>query len=223
MRPIASDQSQSFFALNEVFGTKGQVRLLRILTTETNGSFASPEVAARAGMTPSGVRKALRRLAEAGVVEKVGTGKSTRYVLRRGSGLAEEIIRLFELERESIDPGWARGRRPRTPSPPDPIGDYDPESSIFNDALVSMLEEDLSLIKRAREKIREKLENRHPGNGHDDWEWRKVLDTYPLPRLLHFLESKSPRAVRLRKTSPFPEVMSEKEKARLGELIERTH
>ena len=165
----------------------------------------------------------MRRLAEAGVVEKVGTGKSTRYVLRRGSGLADEIIRLFELERESIDPGWAGGLRPRTPSSPAPIREYDPESSTFNDALVSMLEEDLSLIKRAREKVREKLENRHPGNGHDDWEWRKVLDTYPLPRLLHFLESESPRAVRLRKTSPFPEVMSEKERARLGELIERTH
>jgi len=223
MPPIASAQSQNFFALNEVFGTKGQVRLLRILTTETNGSFASPEVAARAGMTQSGVRKALRRLAEAGVVEKVGTGKTTRYALRRGSGLADEIIRLFEIERKSIDPGWARARRPRTSSSPDPIGEYAPESSTFNDALVSMLEEDLSLIKRAREKVREKLENRHPGNGHDDWEWRKVLDTYPLPRLLHFLESESPRAVRLRKTSPFPEVMSEEEKARLGDLIERPH
>jgi len=102
-------------------------------------------------------------------------------------------------------------------------GDLDPESSEFNDALVSLLEQDLSLIKRAREKVLEKLENRHPGNGHDDWEWRKVLDTYPLPRLLHFLESDSPRALRLRRSSPFPEVMSERERERLGELIERTH
>lgn len=223
MRPIASDQSRSFFALNEVFGTKGQVRLLRVLTTETKGSFAPPEVAVRAGMTLSAARKALRRLAEVGVVEKVGTGESTRYVLNRGSGLADEIVRLFELERERIDPGWARGRRPKASSTPKPHRDLDPEAPHFNDALVSMLEEDLSLIKRAREKIREKLENRHPGNGHDDWEWRKILDTYPLPRLLHFLESESPRAVRLRKTSPFPEVMSERERERLGELIERIH
>jgi len=108
MRPIASDQSYTGLALNEVFGTKGQVRLLRILTTETNGSIASPEVAARAGMTPSGARKALRRLAQAGVVEKVGTGKSTRYVLRREGRLADEIVRLFESERESGAP--FRGR-----------------------------------------------------------------------------------------------------------------
>jgi len=238
MRPIASDQSYTGLALNEVFGTKGQVRLLRILTTETNGSIASPEVAARAGMTPSAARKALRRLAQAGVVEKVGTGKSTRYVLRREGKLADEIVRLFELERESVDPGWARERRSAASHSPRQgngggegngngssmsIGDLDPESSQFNDALVSLLEEDLSLIKRAREKVLEKLENRHAGNGHDDWEWRKVLDTYPLPRLLHFLESDSPRAVRLRRSSPFPEVMSERERERLGQLIERTH
>ena len=242
MRPIASDQSYTGLALNEVFGTKGQVRLLRILTTETNGSIASLEVAARAGMTPSGARKALRRLAQAGVVEKVGAGKSTRYVLRREGKLADEIVRLFESERESVEPGWARERRSAAASFPKRENDgvegngnangngasmsnedLDPVSSEFNDALVSLLEEDLSLIKRAREKVLVKLVNRHPGNGHDDWEWRKVLDTYPLPRHLHFLESDSPRALRLRRSSPFPEVMSERERERLGELIERTH
>ena len=79
------------------------------------------------------------------------------------------------------------------------------------------------MLNRAREKVLEKLEYREPGNGHDLWEWRKVFDTYPLPRLLHFLESDSPRAVRLRRSSPFPEVMSEGERERLGELIERVH
>jgi len=238
MRPTASDQSHTVLALNEVFGTKGQVRLLRILATETKGSFASPEVATRAGMTQSGARKALRRLAQAGVVEKLGTGRATRYVLRREGKLADEIVRLFELEREGVDPGWARERRPAASASPNQgkrgwerngngssksNGDVDPESSEFHGALVSLLEEDLSLLKRAREKVMEKLENRLPGNGHDLWEWRKVFDTYPLPRLLHFLESESPRAVRLRQSSPFPEVMSERERERLGELIERPH
>ena len=240
MRPIASDQSQTVLALNEVLGTKGQVRLLRVIATETNGSFASPEVATRAGMTLSGARKALRRLVAAGVVEKVGTGKATRYVLCREGKLADEIVRLFQLERESVDPGWARDPRPEPSPSPIPIrgtgaeetngkhlskpnGKVNPKSPEFHGALLSLLEEDLSLLKRAREKVMEKLENRLPGNGHDLWEWRKVFDTYPLPRLLHFLESESPRAVRLRQSSPFPEVMSERERERLGELIERPH
>ncbi len=118
MRPIASDPSHTGFALNEVFGTTGQVRLLRILTTEANGSVTSPEVAARAGLTPSGARKALRRLVDAGVVERVGAGKATRYKLMSEGRLTEEITRLFDLERESVDPGWARKRGPAaSPSP----------------------------------------------------------------------------------------------------------
>jgi DNA-binding Lrp family transcriptional regulator len=246
MRPIASDPSHTGLALNEVFGTKGQVRLLRILTTESDGPVTFPEVATRTGMTPSGARKALGRLAKAGVVKKVGIGKATRYALHTEGELTHEIVRLFELERAALDPEWIRGRPERAqgavagngnggngkpkgngvdegavPSA-NPV-ELDPESPEFQDGLVALLEENLSLINRAREKILEKLEHRHPNNGHDDWEWRKILDTYPLPRLLHFLESNSPRAQRLRKSSPFPEVMSEREKARLSQLVERVH
>ncbi len=54
MRPNAPDPARSPLSLNEVFGSKGQVRLLRILATETDGFVASPEVAARAGLTRSG-------------------------------------------------------------------------------------------------------------------------------------------------------------------------
>jgi len=242
MHPIAADQSQSGLALNEVFGSNGQLHLLRILATETDGSVASSEVAARAGMTPSGARKALRRLTRAGLVVKVGTGRSTRYVLRREGELAEKLILLFELERESVDPGWGRTRSRREPErawngngngngEPKPNGnrtssptlDLDPKSPEFHGALVTLLVEDLSLINRAREKVLEKLANRHPGNGHDDWEWRKIFDTYPLPKLLHFLESDSPRAVRLRKSSPFPDVITDKERERIGELVGRVH
>jgi hypothetical protein len=195
-------------------------------------------------MTPSGARKALRRLARAGVVKKIGRGKATRYVLSREGALAQEIARLFEMERQNAEPGWTPDSvDPSPPSHAAPINgkkrpdssleqpgtggrkapELDPVSSEFQLALVSMLEEDLSLIRRAMEKVSEKLEHRHPGNGHDDWEWRKILDTYPLPRLLSFLGSDSPRATRLRKSSPFPEVMSEQEKERLGRLVERVH
>jgi DNA-binding MarR family transcriptional regulator len=284
MRPVGSDQSQASLTLNDVFGTRGQIQLLRILATETEGSIASPEVAARTGMTTSGVRKALRRLAQAGVVEKLGTGKSTRYVLRREGELAEEIVRLFELERGSVAPGGDRTERgtgspseqgngngtakgnggrdgnggfsardgagghdvsaetpfgplsAKTPGdgaadvdtsedngPSTPARELSPGSPEFHGALVALLEEELSLIRRARENVLEKLEQRDPGNGHDLWEWRKILDTYPLPRLLHFLESESPRALRLRKCSPFAEVISDRERQRLSELAQRVH
>ncbi len=256
MRPTTSEPNPTGLALNEVFGTRGQVQLLRILTTETDGTISSPEVARRTGMTPSGARKALRRLVKAGVVRKVGIGKGTRYALRTDARLADEIVRLFQLEQGALDPEWIRGRpeggaaygnggrgngasdprnggngngRPDGNGTHDearasrPFVEIDPESPEFQEGLLALLEENLSLLNRARERILEKLEHRHPNNGHDDWEWWKILDTYPLPRLLHFLESDSPRAQRLRKSSPFAEVLSDREKARLEALAERVH
>ena len=93
-----------------------------------------------------------------------------------------------------------------------------PESPEFSEALVALLEENLSVLRRARENVRGRLRQPQNGNGHDLWEWQKILDTFSFPRLLHFLESDSPRAVRLRESSPFPAVLSEEEKARLAEL-----
>jgi DNA-binding Lrp family transcriptional regulator len=227
---IASDESPVEPTLDRVFGSRGQIQLLRILVTETAGSIASVEVSDRTGMTPSGARKALRRLVRAGIIRKVGSGRSTRYSLRSDGPLTGQIVRLFELERKRGESDGSPGLPAAVPTE-QAAGNgsaaghiqVDPASPDFHFALVSLLEEDLSLIRRARERVLEKLEHRHPGNGHDLWEWRKILDTYPLPRLLHFLESESPRAQRLRESSPFPEVMSGEEKERLGRILGRVH
>ena len=254
MRPIASGQSQNFLALNEVFGTRAQIRLLRFLATETEGPVAFREAAARTGMTPAGARRSLGRLADAGVVERVETGNTARYVWKREDRLANEILKLFELERGNVSLGLTRDTmgsdsergnggdgngkpngncETRVSEKPDGNGSHhgtadfrlplDPEDPFFHQGLLALLGENLSLIKRARQRVLQKLEHRHPNNGHDDWEWRKILDTYPLPKLLHFLESDSPRALRLRKSSPFAEVLSEEEKAKLKELVVRVH
>ncbi len=300
MRPIAARQSSLRFPLNEVLGTPGQVRLLRVLATEGAESIAPQEAAERTGMTESGARKALRRLERTGIVENVGDGRALRYALRREAGLADRIVRLFELEQRGSDAllqalrrvlrghstppksawvnhfleGWAdrleigvhldQGSEKSflrelshrlagleedfgvslevrlvsqgeladmdwsraVPLVGTPVADgppLNPRSSRFATALVSLLEEDLSLLKRAREHVDWELKQRHPGNGHDLWEWRKVLETYPLPRLLNFLESDSPLAVRLRQSSPFPAVLSPEELDRMGGLAREPH
>lgn len=248
MQSIASGQAPVCLALNEIFGSKGQVRLLRILALEMDGLVASNEVATRIGLTRSGARKALRRLVATGLVQKTGSGRHTRYHLNRENSLAPEIIRLFETERRASDPGWGREHSRRTSRHPRRrSGDIDgggngkgigngngneaqkaralaalpdPDSPAFHGALASLLTEELSLIRRARERILSELKGRPGSKGQDLWEWRKVLETYPLPRLLHFLESESPRAQRLRRSSPFPDVISDQEKERLAELVE---
>lgn len=229
MRPTPSDSDLYDLALAEVFATKGQVRLLRFLATEVQGSVMALDVARGIGMTRSGARKALERLSRTGLVERVDVGNTARYSFRRETALAEEIVRLFQLERQDGNRNGSRwasrnGCSKRNGDVP-PIGPegLDPSSPDLHCALVSLLEEDLSLIRRARENVLKRLEDRGPGKSHDLWEWRKVLETYPLPRLLHFLESESPRALRLRESSPFLQVMSEDERERLGGLLERAH
>jgi len=100
-------------------------------------------------------------------------------------------------------------------------GKLNPSSPEFSGALVALLEENLSVLRRAREKVRGELDQPRNGNGHELWEWQKILDTFSFPRLLNFLGSDSPRAVRLREYSPFPEILSDEEKIRLSELASR--
>jgi len=272
-------------------------------------------------MTESGARKALQRLTRTGLVERTGNGEKNQFVFYGEGALAQELTRLFQVERERgeafaqalrktisrlsnpLEIAWARdflagwtdrqevvvfcpdessvecvealkerlveverefevslevrtcsareldevnwrevvvlrGTPPGAPvayptedpqgrtsreSPFSAAGKLNPESPEFSGALVALLEENLSVLRRARENVRGRLGESRNGHSHDLWEWQKILDTFSFPRLLHFLESDSPRAVRLRETSPFPAVLSEEEKARLAELASAPH
>jgi hypothetical protein len=100
-------------------------------------------------------------------------------------------------------------------------GKLNPKSPEFSGALAALLAENLSVLRRARENVQGKLKAGANGDRPELWEWHKILDTFSLPKLLHFLESDSPRAERLRECSPFPAVLSEEERTRLEELAQR--
>jgi DNA-binding MarR family transcriptional regulator len=317
MQPTASNQSSLRCPLNEIFCSKGQIRLLRVLATETTKPIPPSEVATRAGMTESGARKGLQRLLRTGLVARTEDEKGSRFALNRESLLAREVARLFEVERDwgntlvqtlkrtlrrlpnpptvawvrdcqtgrpdsrevavywegAFQPVWLEELEERMAaiegrfesaleirvtsraemeavdgsqvvmllgplradgarSPADGTkgsdlesenGKLNPESSEFSGALVALLEENLSVLQRARENVRGRLKEERNGNGFDLWEWQKILDTFSLPKLLNFLGSESPRALRLRECSPFPAVLSEEERARLAELASRPH
>ena len=104
MLPPASTQSSVRCPLNEVFGSRGQVRLLRVLAAEASKALRPSEVGTRAGMTESGARRGLRRLARTGVVERVGDAKlviigekipySRPWIINPGS-IPHEDVPLF--------------------------------------------------------------------------------------------------------------------------------
>lgn len=229
MPPAASKQGSIRCSLNEVFGSQGQVRLLRILATHRGGPLHSSEIAPQVGMTEQSARRGLHRLSKTGLVTRTENGRKNLFVFSRDTPLAQEIERLFEVEGTGQaalpgppDPAKADLIEGESDSPKNPFqkgGKLNPGSPEFSGALVALLEENLSVLRRARENVRGKLKEGANGDGPELWEWQKILDTFSLPKLLHFLDSDTPRAIRLRKCSPFPAVLSEEEKAKLADLI----
>ena len=99
MRPIATEQSFLRFPLNQLLGTAAHVRLLRILADEVVGPISASDAAERAGITETGARRALARLAKTGFVVRVGGGRSQHFTLREEEPLTESLTMLFRTER----------------------------------------------------------------------------------------------------------------------------
>jgi DNA-binding IclR family transcriptional regulator len=90
MRPPASKQDPLRTPLNQIFGSEGNVRVLRVLAFATE-PIGRTRVARRAELNPSGVRRTLDRLAELGIVEAIGSGRGQSVRLRERYRLAGRI------------------------------------------------------------------------------------------------------------------------------------
>lgn len=310
MRPISSAQSVLRNPLNELMGTEANVRLLRVLADEVEGSLTPSDIAERAGLSVMGARKALQRLVDSGFVELVGGGRRQQYALRRSEPLMKLVISLFHAERQRYEEligtlreesqhlsppprsawihslplqlgeplevsvlgdsahlsattsdarqrfaqiekkfditievsGYTRadlpdldcdsitllaGVPPVTPSAktppwrPQSHRDLDERASDWSKALVSLIKDDSSLVRRARTYLDRLLKQNQGTANRDLNEWRNIMEQYPRHRLLRFLESSTPRACRLRQSSPFLAVLSSEEKARLQDSQKR--
>ncbi|MFC1461924.1 winged helix-turn-helix domain-containing protein [Verrucomicrobiota bacterium] len=100
MRPIATRQDALQFPLNALLGTEADVRLLRVLADEVDGSLSVSDIAARTGLTLAGAWKATSRLVDSGVVRDVSAGSSKQYVLCRGMPVIDGLVLLFEREQK---------------------------------------------------------------------------------------------------------------------------
>ncbi len=102
MRPTSERQSALRAPLNYTLGTEASVRLLRCLS-ETRTPLGRAELARRADLNESGVRRALANLERLGIVEGVGTGMRRPVRLRRQHSLVPDLVALFEAESERFD------------------------------------------------------------------------------------------------------------------------
>lgn len=98
MRPIVFEQNPLLHPLNELLGTEAHVRLVRTLANDVDGSLTTSDAAERAGITPQGALKALKRLVQSGFVIQVGGGRKRQYALRLDDNLVQAIVKLFHAE-----------------------------------------------------------------------------------------------------------------------------
>jgi predicted transcriptional regulator len=305
MRPIAFDQDPLRYPLNELFGARAHVRLLRVMVTEVDGPLSSSDVAKRAGLTVPGAQKALDRLFTSGFITRVGGGRKHQYEIRRSGRLMQITLKLFQAEKDRYEQllttikkeiknltphphaAWIRafpkdigeplalgvlhetrdltncvrqlrGRLNQVenafdltielegytradisdlkpddltllygvmPAPVTPVrqqrskplthSEKDRRLHILSGKLAKAIEQDTSLLRRAKDHI-DRLLNENQGTATRDlMEWRDILEMYSIQRISRFLTSTSERAKRLRQSNPFFAVLSSDELARL--------
>ncbi len=78
-----------------------------------------------------------------------------------------------------------------------------------------MINEDRSIIERAKQHTKWILQGQSDSATGDIEEWRDILMKYSVRRLIKFLSSEEERALRLRQSCPFLAVLNEKEKERV--------
>jgi len=295
MRPIATEQNAIRYPLNELLGTPANVRLMRILAEEVIGPIGASEAAERTGLTLAGARRALLRLVKTGFVQRIGGGRSQRYVLRESDTITNTIRELFRNESKryrelktqvrvalenlpEIQAAWID-------SPPTQVGkplqigiltdsrslaylgdqarkrlaeierefdvtieirtfsqadapevflegaellagyidtgtissdrthaERDEKASKFSVAIAEILDSDPSLIKRASRYLEFLLEDNQGTASHDLREWQDILTHYSTQRIKDFLVAETPRAKRLRQSSPFFAALDHRER-----------
>jgi hypothetical protein len=85
--------------LNDILSTEVNVRVLRVLSS-SQGPLGKSEVARRAALNPSGVRRSVANLIECGILEPVGVGRRQLVTMRKAHPLVQALKSLFESERD---------------------------------------------------------------------------------------------------------------------------
>lgn len=90
--------------------------------------------------------------------------------------------------------------------------DHDERAAQFSKAIAKILDSNPSLIKRASKYLEFLLEEDQGAASQDLREWGDIINHYSQQRIKDFLVSETPRAKRLRQSSPFFAVLSGEER-----------
>ena len=97
MRTASGLQSHLRYPLTRLFGSPGNVRVLRALSDEVAAS--ATQIASSAGLTPQGARLVLDVLGALGIVTVKGSARTQLFELAAVHPFRRPILELFQTER----------------------------------------------------------------------------------------------------------------------------
>jgi predicted transcriptional regulator len=92
----------------------------------------------------------------------------------------------------------------------------DSQLKLMSRKLAEIIQQDASIVRRAKDHIDNLLMEDQGTSAGDLIEWRKILDTYSIQRLIRFVSSSSERAKRLRQSNPFFAILNTEERSKLA-------
>ncbi len=110
------------------------------------------------------------------------------------------------------------GARPAGPT----MVDQDGRSVRLNAAVARLIDEDPGLLRRATKHLEQLIKTEQGSAAHDLREWQDILKNYSPQRVRDFIVSDTPRAQRLRRSSPFFAVLSPDERSKLFDELGTT-
>ena len=98
--------------------------------------------------------------------------------------------------------------------------DQDDRAVRLTAAVAKLIDEDPGLLRRATRHLEQLLKAEQGPAAHDLREWQDILRNYSPQRVRDFIVSDTPRAQRLRRSSPFFAVLSADERSKLLDELE---
>ena len=92
----------------------------------------------------------------------------------------------------------------------------DSQLKLMSRKLADVIQQDASIVRRAKDHIDRLLMEEQGTAAGDLMEWRNILDTYSIQRLVRFVTSSSERAKRLRQSNPFFAILGTDERSKLA-------
>jgi hypothetical protein len=92
----------------------------------------------------------------------------------------------------------------------------DSQLKLMSRKLADIIQQDASIVRRAKDHIDSLLMEDQGTAAGDLMEWRNILDTYSIQRLVRFVVSSSERARRLRQSNPFFAILNTDERSKLA-------